>query len=58
VDLVSGAIMASIVERAKALAIKRALASGKDKGSSENDFLVSLDAEYQENDILPPTNHR
>ncbi len=50
--------MASIVERAKALAIKRALASGKDKGSSENDFLVSLDAEYQENDILPPTNHR
>jgi proteasome-associated ATPase len=54
-DLISGAIIASIVERAKALAIKRALASGKDEGISENDLLVSLEAEYQENDIFPPT---
>ncbi|MEO6785020.1 MAG: AAA family ATPase, partial [Chthoniobacteraceae bacterium] len=54
-DLVSGAIIASIVERAKALAIKRALASGKDEGISEDDLLVSLEAEYQENDIFPPT---
>jgi proteasome-associated ATPase len=54
-DLISGAIIASIVERAKALAIKRALASGKDEGISENDLLISLEAEYQENDIFPPT---
>ena len=54
-DLVSGAIIASIVERAKALAIKRALASGQDEGISENDLLVSLEAEYLENDIFPPT---
>jgi proteasome-associated ATPase len=54
-DLVSGAIIASIVERAKALAIKRALATGKNEGISESDLLVSLEAEYQENDIFPPT---
>jgi proteasome-associated ATPase len=54
-DLVSGAIIASIVERAKALAIKRALATGKDEGISENDLLFSLEAEYHENDIFPPT---
>ena len=54
-DLISGAIIASIVERAKALAIKRSLASGKEEGISENDLLVSLDAEYHENDIFPPS---
>ena len=54
-DLVSGAIIASIIERAKALAIKRALASGKDEGISEDDLLISLEAEYHENDIFPPT---
>jgi proteasome-associated ATPase len=54
-DLISGAIIASIVERAKGMAIKRALASGKDEGISEADLLVSLDAEYHENDIFPPS---
>jgi proteasome-associated ATPase len=54
-DLVSGAIIASIVERAKSVAIKRALASGKEEGISEADLLVSLEAEYHENDIFPPT---
>ncbi len=54
-DLVSGAIIASIVERAKALAIKRALATGKEEGISESDLLISLEAEYGENDIFPPT---
>jgi proteasome-associated ATPase len=54
-DLVSGAIIASIVERAKAVAIKRALASGKEEGISEDDLLISLEAEYHENDIFPPT---
>ncbi len=54
-DLISGAIIASIVERAKALAIKRALASGKDEGISEQDLLISVDTEYGENDIFPPS---
>jgi proteasome-associated ATPase len=54
-DLVSGAIIASVVERAKALAIKRALASGNEEGISEADLLVSLETEYAESDIFPPT---
>jgi len=54
-DLVSGAIIASIVERAKAVAIKRAIATGCAEGISESDLQGSLDAEYLENDIFPPT---
>lgn len=54
-DLVSGAIIASIVERAKGMAIKRAIASGKEEGISETDLRLSLDAEYVENDIFPPS---
>ncbi len=54
-DLVSGALIASVVERAKGLAIKRALASGAEEGISSPDLLRSLDAEYAENDIFPPT---
>jgi proteasome-associated ATPase len=54
-DLVSGAIIASIVERAKALAIKRSIATGAEEGISEADLRCSLDAEYVENDIFPPT---
>ena len=53
-DLVSGAIIASIVERAKALAIKRAIASAQEEGISMDDLRASLDAEYMENDIFPP----
>jgi proteasome-associated ATPase len=54
-DLISGAIIASIVERAKGLAIKRAIATGQEEGISESDLRLSLDAEYMENDIFPPT---
>ena len=54
-DLVSGAIIASIVERSKGLAIRRALAGGNDEGISEEDLLFSLEAEYRENDIFPPS---
>jgi proteasome-associated ATPase len=54
-DLISGAIIASIVERAKGLAIKRAIASGQEEGISETDICVSRStAEYTENDIFPP----
>jgi proteasome-associated ATPase len=54
-DLISGAIIASVVERAKAIAIKRAIASDADHGISENDLRVAFNAEYAENDIFPPT---
>jgi len=53
-DLISGAIIASIVERAKGLAIKRAIASGEEEGIGMDDLRASLDAEYLENDIFPP----
>ncbi|HEX8310160.1 MAG TPA: AAA family ATPase [Chthoniobacteraceae bacterium] len=54
-DLISGAIIASIVERAKGLAIKRAIAAGAEEGISENDLRLSFEAEYAENDIFPPS---
>jgi proteasome-associated ATPase len=61
-DLLSGAIIASIVERAKSLAIKRAIAdqaSGEamqsPAGISESDLQLSFIAEFTENDIFPPT---
>ena len=54
-DLISGAIISSIVERAKEMAIKRSIVSKKDEGISEADLLRSLELEYAENDIFPPT---
>jgi proteasome-associated ATPase len=54
-DLISGAIIASIVERAKEIAIKRSIDSKKDEGICEADLLHSVDLEYSENDIFPPT---
>ncbi|HEV7404984.1 MAG TPA: AAA family ATPase [Chthoniobacteraceae bacterium] len=54
-DLISGAIIASIIERAKGLAIKRAIASQQEEGISESDLRGSLEAEYLENDIFPPS---
>src|SRR6266849_1206979 len=54
-DLVSGAIIASIVERAKAMAIKRSIASGQSEGITENDLQLAFNAEYMENDIFPTT---
>jgi proteasome-associated ATPase len=54
-DLISGAIIASIVERAKAMAIKRSIASGQQEGITETDLQVAFNAEYSENDIFPTT---
>jgi len=54
-DLISGAIIASIVERAKATAIKRSIAAGRDEGISEADLKTAFNAEYVENDIFPTT---
>src|SRR6184192_1571775 len=64
-DLISGAIIASVVERAKGMAIKRAIAvragladspgTIPDEGITEQDLQMSFQAEYAENDIFPPT---
>ncbi|HSI86105.1 MAG TPA: AAA family ATPase [Candidatus Methylacidiphilales bacterium] len=54
-DLISGAIISSIVERAKERAIKRAIAHPEENGLSMEDLLYALDHEYQENDIFPPS---
>src|SRR6201989_627232 len=48
-DLLSGAIIASIVERAKGLAIKRSIATQVDQGISEADLQQSFVAEFNEN---------
>src|SRR5207244_4506269 len=52
-DLISGAIIASIVERAKGTAIKRAIASGVEEGIGESDLRLAFDAEYANNDLFP-----
>lgn len=62
-DLISGAIIASIVGRAKGTAIKRALAArisggevaGADEGINETDLRLAFEAEFTENDIFPPS---
>ena len=54
-NLISGAIIASIVERAKAMAIKRAIATQQEEGIREMDLQLAFDAEYAENDIFPTT---
>ena len=56
-DLASGAIIASIVQRAKESAIKRSIANQKDEGISEEDILTAVESEYKENDIFPPTDN-
>jgi proteasome-associated ATPase len=53
-DLFSGAIIASIVERAKSTAIKRAIATQQEEGISEADLLAAFNAEFSENNIFPP----
>jgi proteasome-associated ATPase len=54
-DLASGAIIAAIVERAKSIAIKRAIDTKADTHLSREDLLVALQREYAENDLFPPT---
>src|SRR5438876_1362607 len=54
-DLISGAIIASVVERAKGMAIKRAIATQQEEGIRETDLQLAFNAEYVENDIVPTT---
>ncbi len=66
-DLCNGAIIASIIQRAKEFAIKRAIESREQIEGSEiapneervgirvHDLLEAISSEYRENDIFPPT---
>jgi proteasome-associated ATPase len=54
-DLASGAIIAAIVERAKSLAIKRAIETKLETSLTREDLLLALQKEYAENDLFPPT---
>jgi proteasome-associated ATPase len=63
-DLVSGAILAAIVQRAKERAIERAIQPGTPVGHTAGavpqggltvqDLLAAMQAEYREGEILPP----
>jgi proteasome-associated ATPase len=53
-DLVSGALLKSIVDRAKDYAIKRAIADPKHRaGVSQQDLFDAANQEYKENEIFP-----
>ncbi|MSR82085.1 MAG: AAA family ATPase [Candidatus Latescibacteria bacterium] len=55
-DLISGALISSIVQRAKEAAIKRAIATGDTQaGLRLQDLEEAVRAEYRENEIFPPT---
>ena len=56
-NLCSGAILESIVRRAKELAIRRTIESGSEEGISLEDLLEAIDCEYSENEIFPPTDN-
>jgi proteasome-associated ATPase len=53
-DLVSGAILASIVQRAKEKAIDRTIQSGQPAGLLAQDLLDAVTEEFREGEILPP----
>lgn len=55
-DFASGALIESVVSRAKKLAIKRAIAGG-DKGLKSDDFLRGIREEFKEQEDLPNTTH-
>ena len=55
-DLTSGAIIASVVSRAKEMAIKRAIANNDpDGGICSEDLRLAARAEYRENEVFPPS---
>ncbi len=53
-DLVSGAILESIVDRAKEIAIRRSLENRQaPTGLKSRDIVIAVEQEFEENDILP-----
>ncbi len=57
-DLISGALIESIVERAKDFVIKRSIdVKSSQEGISFDDLKKSIDAEFKENEIFPKTDN-
>lgn len=57
-DLVSGALIMSVVERAKDLAIRRCIERQSDQeGVSIEDLKTAIDQEYKESEIFPKTDY-
>ena len=54
-DLISGAIIESIVSRAKEQAIKRAIAGQEPVGLSETDLIQAAHQEFEQSEIFPPS---
>jgi proteasome-associated ATPase len=54
-DMASGAIISAVVERAKGLAIKRAIETKEDTTLTREDLFNALQQEYAENDLFPAT---
>ncbi len=54
-DLVSGALVESVVERAKEMAIRRSVAEGDVSPLALADLEVALEKEYAENELFPPS---
>jgi len=52
-DFASGAIIAAVVERAKAVAIQRSIANGNDSPITYEDLLAALRQEYAESSLFP-----
>jgi proteasome-associated ATPase len=53
-DLVSGAILASIVQRGKEKAIDRTIRSGQPAGLLAQDLFEAVTEEFREGEVLPP----
>jgi proteasome-associated ATPase len=53
-DLVSGAILASIVQRAKEKAIDRTIRTGEPAGLLGQDLFEAVTEEFREGEVLPP----
>ena len=56
-DLCSGAVLESIVRRAKEFGIKRSIASGKEEGIGVEDMFLAVETEFAENEIFPPSDN-
>jgi proteasome-associated ATPase len=54
-DLASGAIIEAVVERAKSLAIKRSIETGRETTLGREDLVAALRLEHAENDLFPST---
>jgi proteasome-associated ATPase len=53
-DVVSGAILAAVAQRAKERAVERQLEHGGEQGIGVEDLVSAIDAEFAQGEILPP----